>query len=233
MKIEEMIAALPKSYGNIDVNYFEELIDVIQFAQCAHPRLTAIRVDLHYPVSLLDNDMPCMFLIDHGDNITRFSKSLRAKLSALSARKNNARLRIYSHDIHYVWVREQSASESPHYHVLLLLNKDAFYHLGDYTSPDSLAGLIIQAWASAWGLHARMEGYGENLALFSKAVHFPSNGTYYLNVNSPVAQYERDWMKLVRRVGYLAKVASKDIQSGWRSFGSSLTTRNRKPGRNF
>lgn len=228
MNIEAMIAALPKSYGQIDANYFEELIDVIQFAQCRHPRLTAIRVDLHYPASLLSNDMPRMSLVDQSDKITRFFKSLRAKLSALAERKQKAGLRLYSHDLHYVWVREQCASESPHYHILLLLNKDAFYHLGEYTNPDSLAGLIIQAWASAWGLHARLAGYDTDLALFAKVVHFPNNGIYYLNVNHPVARYEHDWMELVKRVGYLAKTATKDIQSGWRSFGSSLTTRSRK-----
>ncbi|MNF69404.1 hypothetical protein D3C84_512870 [compost metagenome] len=133
MNIEMMIAALPKQYGQISVDYFEELINVIQFAQYTHPRVTAIRVDLHCPASLLNNDMPCMALIDRHDKITRFFKSLRAKLSALSQKKHKAGLRHYPHNLHYVWAREQCTSESPHYHILLLLNKDAFYHLGDYT----------------------------------------------------------------------------------------------------
>lgn len=225
MNIEMMIASLPRSYGLINVDYFKELIDVIGIAQSINPRVTTIRVDLRYPASLLGDDMPCMALVDREDKITRFFKSLRAKLGVLSQKKHKAGLRYYPHNLHYVWVREHGSSEHPHYHILLLLNKDAFYHTGDYKSPDSLAGLIIQAWASAWGLHARIPGYQDDLALFAKVVHFPTNGIYHLNVNSPVTQYEDDWMKLVRRVGYLAKTRDKDIQSGWRSFGTSLTAK--------
>ena len=225
MNIEMMIASLPKSYGLINVDYFKELIDVIGMAQSINPRVTAIRVDLRYPASLLGDDMPCMELVDREDKITRFFKSLRAKLGVLSQKKHKAGLRHYPDNLHYVWAREHGSSEYPHYHILLLLNKDAFYHIGDYKSPDSLAGLIIQAWASAWGLHARIPGYQDDLALFARAVHFPTNGVYHLNVNDSVTQYEDDWMKLVRRVGYLAKTRDKDIQSGWRSFGSSLAPR--------
>lgn len=225
MNIEMMMALLPRSYGQINVDYFKESIDVIEAAQLINSRLTAIRVDLRYPASLLGDDMPCITVIDREDKITRFFKSLRAKLSVLSLKKHKAGLRYYPDNLHYVWAREQCGSEYPHYHILLLLNKDAFYHTGDYKSPDSLAGLIIQAWASAWGLHARIPGYHDDLALFARAVHFPMNGVYHLNVNSPATQYENDWLKLVRRVGYLAKTRDKDIQSGWRSFGSSLTSR--------
>lgn len=225
MNIERVIALLPRSYGQINVDYFKELTDVIETAHSASPRLTAIRVDLRYPASLLGGDMPCMALVDREDKITRFFKSLRAKLSVLLLKKHKAGLRTYPDNLHYVWAREQCGSEHPHYHILLLLNKDAFYHLGDFKSLDSLAGLIIQAWASAWGLHARIPGYQDDLALFARAVHFPTNGVYHLNVNSPATQYEDDWLKLVRRVGYLAKTRDKDIQSGWRSFGSSLTSR--------
>lgn len=225
MNIEMMIASLPRSYGLINVDYFKELIDVIGIAQSINPRVTAIRVDLRYPASLLGDDMPCITLINREDKITRFFKSLRAKLSVLLLKKHKAGLRYYPDNLHYAWTREHASSEHPHYHILLLLNKDAFYHTGDYKSPDSLAGLIIQAWASAWGLHARIPGYQDDLALFARAVHFPTNGIYHLNVNSPATQYEDDWMKLVRRAGYLAKTRDKDIQSGWRSFGSSLALR--------
>lgn len=225
MNIEMMIASLPKSYGLINVDYFKELIDVIGVAQSINPRVTAIRVDLRYPASLQGDDMPCMTLVDREDKITRFFKSLRAKLGVLSQKKHKAGLRYYPDNLHYVWAREHASSEHPHYHILLLLNKDAFYHTGDYKSTDSLAGLIIQAWASAWGLHARIPGYQDDLALFARVVHFPTNGVYHLNVNDSVTQYEDDWMKLVRRVGYLAKTRDKDIQSGWRSFGSSLAPR--------
>ena len=225
MNIEEILTPLQKMYGPINTRYLSELIDTIQSAQSINPRVTAIRVDLRYPASLLGDDMPCIALIDREDKISLFFKSLRAKLGILSQKKHKAGIRYYPHNLHYVWVREHGSSEHPHYHILLLLNKDAFYHTGDYKSPDSLAGLIIQAWASAWGLHARIPGYQDDLALFARAVHFPMNGIYHLNVNDPVTQYEDDWMKLVRRVGYLAKTRDKHIQSGWRSFGCSLAPR--------
>jgi hypothetical protein len=225
MNIEKILTPLQKMYGPINTHYLSELIDTIQSAQCTQPRVTGIRVDLRYPASLLGDDMPCIALIDREDKITRFFKSLRAKLGVLSQKKHKTGLRYYPDNLHYVWVREHGNSEHPHYHILLLVNKDAFYHLGDYKSPDSLAGLIIQAWASAWGLHARIPGYQDDLALFSKVVHFPTNGVYHLNVNDPVTQYEDDWLKLVRRAGYLAKATTKDIQIGWRSFGTSLTAK--------
>lgn len=51
-----------------------------------------------------------------------------------------------------------------HYHVILLLNKDTWCSLGDFTVPSSLATLIQLAWCSALHLEP-WQGNG--------LVHFP------------------------------------------------------------
>ncbi|MEX6035785.1 YagK/YfjJ domain-containing protein [Providencia hangzhouensis] len=54
--------------------------------------------------------------------------------------------------LRYIWVREIGERNRPHYHALLLLNKDFYWSAGHFGITTSLAGLIQQAWCSALGI---------------------------------------------------------------------------------
>lgn len=62
--------------------------------------------------------------------------------------------------LRYAWVREWNVAGSPHYHLALLLNHDAYFSVGDYSKLQSgdcsydqmLAGRIYKAWGVALGV---------------------------------------------------------------------------------
>lgn len=56
-----------------------------------------------------------------------------------------------------------------HYHVILLLNKDTWCSLGDFSEPSSLATMIQQAWCSALHLESWQ---GDGLVHFSRRTPF-------------------------------------------------------------
>ncbi|BFT83239.1 hypothetical protein GVv1_40310 [Enterobacter pseudoroggenkampii] len=102
-------------------------------------------------------------------------ESLRAKLEAGRTRKEREGKRIYRCPLFIIWAKEYSESGKCHYHICLLFNKDAYYHLGDYDQDDNLRGMITGAWHSALRLE-RDDHPG--------LVHFPDNCKYVLDTNS-------------------------------------------------
>lgn len=224
MALDAIEAKLITYHGAINGDYFNTLVDVIDTAQQAYRCVTAIRVDLHYPDKLMGDDMPCLELSLREDILSRFFKSLDAKLKALAIRKLKDGKRVHSRDYHYFWVREQSQSNYPHYHLLLLFNKDDFYTLGVYNDIDSLAGMIITAWASAWGVKINRKGNGELFTLFLGSVYFVQK-VHYLNINASEHDYRESMTALLLHAGYLAKTAAKPVGDGKRNMGSSIRVR--------
>jgi hypothetical protein len=137
-----------------------------------------------------------------------FLESFRAKIEhdRGRARFNNS----YAHQsiVRYLWAREQDSSDSPHFHCLLLLNRDAYYAIGDIRSlRENMVNRIIAAWASALGI-----AWSEARAL----VHFPRRGVYRLDRGDRM-----EFSKLFYRVSYLCKEATKSYGSWVHAFGSS------------
>ncbi len=114
-----------------------------------YPRLTAVRVDLHYPKIVDNGDNICCFPNLEPGEISRMRDSLRAKLEADRTRKEREGKRTYRCSLFIIWAKEYSESGKCHYHICLLFNKDAYYHLGDYDQHDNLRGMITGAWYSA------------------------------------------------------------------------------------
>lgn len=170
-----------------------------------HPRILALRFDLRLPDNVLAR-------IDSAV-ISRFFDSLKAKLKADSNKKRLAGKRVHPCPPRYVWVREfNQPAEKKHYHVLLLLNKDAYAFLGDYrASEGNLAALITQAWFSALGINDKR---------YQSLTYFPKNPCYYLDEKTLNA--DGVYAKLMTRVSYLAKERSKVSVEGERNFGYSL-----------
>lgn len=143
-------------------------------------------------------------------------KSLKERIKADLKRKKKAGKRTYPCQLRYVWVREFNLEGKKHYHALLLLNKDAYFHPGDFNKDSgTLASMIAGAWVSALGL-----SYPVDKGL----VHFPTNGYYYLNNKGQkefITQMNTKMDELMFRSAYLAKLRSKSSEDDERNFGCS------------
>lgn len=201
MNAEDIIG----TYGPLNFDYLNKIIEVIQSALNKHPRILALRFDLRLPDDVLAR-------IDSAV-ISRFFDSLKAKLKADLNKKRAEGKRVHSCTPRYIWVREfNQPGEKKHYHVLLLLNKDAYAFLGDYRKPDgNLAALITQAWLSALGV---------NDERYQSLPYFPKNPCYYLDAKT--LDTDGVYAKLMARVSYLAKERSKVSDDSERNFGYSL-----------
>ncbi|MEY0014477.1 inovirus Gp2 family protein [Providencia rettgeri] len=181
-----------------------------------YTRIMALRVDLRFPVIDNHGDMPTCF-INLDKVMSRFIDSLNAKLKHYQYSKRRKGQRTYLNRLRYVWVKEQSSSELPHYHCVLIFNKDAHYHLGDYNLDEpSLRTMITSAWYSA--LQLQLDPISDPTGAL---VHYPSNGKYCLSQNS--LTFEADRAMLMNRLSYLAKEHSKHYNANSRSIGYSLS----------
>jgi len=173
-------------------------------------RLIAVRVDLHFP-PIIDNgdSIVCLHNTSPGE-ISRFRNSLNAKVENDQNRKRREGIRIYDYRNYIVWAREYTKSGKRHYHICLLFNKDAYYHLGSFDKDNTLRSMITGAWYSALGLDE-----GDYVGL----VHYPANCRYVLNINHP--NYEKQYDALLQRLDYLTKTNSKTFGEGERNFGCS------------
>ena len=186
--------------GYMSNSYLTSVYRTIMAALSSHPRTLAIRVDLSFPKGAL------MGGVEINGAISRFIENLKYRI-----KKYNGSVmpcgRIKHHsDVRYIWVREQSTSDLPHFHVVLLLNGDSFNTLGSFTSySDNLFHRIREAWNSALGFGCRSN---ENY------IHVPENPCYRVN-------QEQGLSELFYRVSYLCKVRTKHFSKHYDSFGCS------------
>ena len=123
------------------VEYLNSCLRVINDALEDHPRTLAIRVDLRFPRYL--NDLP-------RNAISEFMDSFKVRIKR--DRRRAAREQGYAKPckVRYIWVRERDRAEQDHFHVLLLLNQDAYPSLGRFKSDRiNLANRIKSSWAAA------------------------------------------------------------------------------------
>lgn len=204
-------------YGGLNKTYVHGITRTIDRALKQYPRLLAIRVDLRFPDEEESPDCPDQCYTGP-EVITRFINSVKAQIKADIKRKRNAGKKTLTCDVKFVWVREFNQEGSKkHYHVLLLLNKDAYAWLGYqqkevYYDRFTLIQMVVRAWLRA----IRLE-YAEKT--YHGLVHFPHQGYYQLNRNR--ADFSAEYDELTERAFYLAKERSKDSSDGQRSFGCS------------
>ncbi|MEL7631414.1 inovirus Gp2 family protein [Pectobacterium aroidearum] len=198
-------------YGSHVTSYKNKIVGVINNAVKEHPRTLALRMDLHDPVILDNGDTISCFANTDSGAISRFTNSLKAKLAADEQRKRKEGKRVHPNTLRYAWVREFTQNGKRHFHVFLFLNKDAYYHLGDFNmDDDTLRTMITSAWCSALNLTPEE---GQHL------VQYPTNGKYVLHRDDILNDiYPSD---LLNRIDYLTKVKSKIFGDGYRSFGCS------------
>lgn len=201
---------LDEEYGPLWRHYVVRMEETIQKALIAHPRTLALRVDLHLPEY---DGLQCA--ATDSQVITRSMASLRSQLTAQWHRKCQSGGRLHWTDLRYVWAREFDwFGIKPHYHVVLLLNNDAYNAPGNYQSDDTnLATMIMAAWYRA--LRKTIPANPKARSL----VKFPKNPCYWLNAN--IDSIEEGVSELMFRMRYMAKVRSKHHEDGYRLFGCS------------
>ncbi|QYK02410.1 YagK/YfjJ domain-containing protein [Shewanella psychrotolerans] len=155
------------------LNIISSLFKLIFNYQADHYRILAIRYDLHQPSYVDNNKRMTVFF-------RRLNKQLNAKYAGV--------------DMKYAWVREQAAADSPHFHILLLLNGQVVNH------PHKVSQVCKRIWSDMSG-----------------TIYYPKN-MYYLVTRNDLTRLEQ----LLFRVSYFAKGKDKDKRAAQtKSFGCS------------
>jgi hypothetical protein len=199
----------PKKYAP----YEQEILDKIQEFFLAtisqHPRVKFYRADLRFPEtcnpgSPYESDAPTYHVRSDSSVISRFSDSLRVRIrSYLSKYKRSISV------TNILWVRELSKKSGYHYHVIVALNANSFFHLGDYNSSESLAGMICKAWNSALGITTEAPYF----------VHF--SNAHFIDTTSSYSELMPKLRDTYIHFSYLAKSDTKPKGDCLRNFGCS------------
>lgn len=114
--------------------------------------------------------------------------------------------------VRYVWSREIGLGGRQHYHLLILLNRDAYYTIGRLGSDRvNMISRIEESWAGALGLP---------VDLMTGLVHIPKNAEYL--IDRAKRQGKGDELDdLFYRASYLCKKAIKSYGDRQRGFGTS------------
>lgn len=93
----------------------QRIRETVLHALNVHPRLTALRVDLHLP------DVPAA---TDAAVISRFINALKARIDAYQKRKHREGKRVHPTTLHYARPGVRGIQGQKHYHLLLLVNRD-------------------------------------------------------------------------------------------------------------
>lgn len=183
--------------------YLHRLLLTMNRALDQYREVFAFRFDLRLPIHHLPNDSSY-----ENEIIDRFIESFKAKIkhNRQIARRSNP----YAHDsvVRYVWTREVGQRGRPHYHLAILLNKDAFCALGTYSlGRDNMFNRLNEAWASALDLP---------ITSVTGLVEIPENAYYFLHRGDNTTS-----AAFFFRASYLCKAATKQYGNGGHGFGAS------------
>jgi len=186
--------------------YLSRAYLTIQRALDEHPRTLAVRCDLHFPKWIVPGDA------DFSNNvISNFFVHLKdiIKHDRNRAAKRNGTA--HGSSVRYVWAREVgplAKDGRPHFHVLLLLNRDAYNTLGIFNSnQENLFKRIETAWCRALQI---------NQAVADGLVEIPEKATYFLDRGD-----EAGLSDVFYRTSYLCKADTKKYGEGFHGFGCS------------
>lgn len=198
--------------SDLNSDYLKNICLLLLDGLLMHSRWTVIRFDLKAPRG---------FILPQGA-ITGFIESLKRQLEHDQSIKPALGGRAYDPMLRYVWVREWNDASQPHYHLALMLNRDAYFTLGDYSKlhpagcnyDEMLAGRIYKAWGVALGLDWFVARSG---------VHFPQQPVSPLKIQHQL--FERQYQSVFYRLSYFAKKRTKVYGDGQRNFGMSQLSR--------
>jgi len=188
--------------GPLIQEYLERLYQVIQDSLEEHPRTLALRIDLRFPTNRLPNETYS------NSAINSFFASFKAKIKHNRRMATQASEHAHETSVRYGWAREFGEEGRPHYHLLILLNNDAFHRLGSFEmGRDNLYNRLVQAWASALGMTPEAA---------QGLVQIPENPTYVLRRGDSTGLADCFY-----RASYLCKATTKVYGDGSHSFGAS------------
>lgn len=206
---DETFEGLPlmTSKGPFIREYLFDLKDTIELAMAEYPRVLAFRVDLRLPQCI---DLPDYAYTNHV--ISRFFESFTKKIQYHQDKVRERDGYARGCKVRYVWSREAGEGGRQHYHVLILLNRDAYYTVGRLRSERiNMISRMEDSWAGALGVSVEQ---------VRGLVHVPENAEYRID------RYVRrgdvyELSALFRRASYLCKVATKSYGDRQRGFGTS------------
>lgn len=204
-----------KDKGPYIREYLTALKHTIELAMAEYPRVLAFRVDLRLPHGI---ELPDYAYTNQV--ISRFFESFTKKIQYHQER---VRERGYARGckVRYVWSREIGQAGKQHYHVLILLNRDAYYTLGRLGSERvNMIRRLEESWASALGL---------SINEVDGLVHIPDNATYRIDRHPRMRRVAGEDRKILvdelpdlfHRASYLCKVATKSFGDRQRGFDTS------------
>ena len=188
-------------------NHLERLETLLHRVTQLYNRTLAIRIDLRFPMHYQLTQE-----VDQSNEVmTRFFRYLNTELQSAGTK--------YSTQLHYAWAREKHNSTKPHYHLLILLNGDAFNSLGDmhcsasgYYDKGNLYHRIVRSWAKAIQSFDQMSGL----------VHVPQD---HVSGKLFVVQLHRHDHATFQNVffagSYLCKEHSKEVNRRFATFTTS------------
>ncbi|HBP5443757.1 TPA: inovirus Gp2 family protein [Pseudomonas aeruginosa] len=178
----------------------------IELAMDQYPRVLAFRVDLRLPQRI---DLPDYAYTN--EVITRFFASFTKKIQHHQKRVGE---RGYARGckVRYVWSREVGQRGRPHYHLLILLNRDAYYTVGRLRSENvNMISRMEGSWAGALGISAdQVKGL----------VGIPDNAVYRIDRDVGPGEVS-ELPELFYRASYLCKTATKRYGDRQRGFDTS------------
>jgi hypothetical protein len=192
--------------GPFVMEYLTVLKHTIELAMAEYPRMLAFRVDLRLPQGI---ELPTYAYTNQV--ISKFFGSFTKKIQYHQERVGEHG---YARGckVRYVWSREIGQGGKQHYHLLILLNRDAYYTVGRLGSERvNMISRIEESWAGALGVAVdQVEGL----------VHIPKNAEY--RVDRHVRRGDVDELpELFYRASYLCKVATKSFGDRQRGFDTS------------
>lgn len=184
-------------------NYLDRIEKVIQTSLLRHPRVAAMRFDLRLPQGMQAAG-------DDNRLMTAFWERLKDRIEHDRARAQKQLGMAHDTSVGYVWAREYDGTGNrPHWHCVLLVNKDAYFNIGRLCSDqENMHKRITSAWSSALGITPEQ---GQGLA------HAPHNSVYHLYRQSG----GWDFANLFFRLSYFAKKKTKQYHGSAHAFGSS------------
>ena len=212
-ELNNLILEASNQYGSeIDGAILCKSLAVIYESLKKHNRIFAIRTDLRFAQDHVQDepDLPLCFQRVDEKAITRFIESLKSQLRADHKRSGRAGEPTLPA---YIWAKERKESEHYHYHVVLLFNCDVYGHIGDYSQydADNMAIRIQRAWCSAIGLD-----YPD----YASRVNFPDKPIFRFDRRDAQSR-NSNYLYFLLRITYLAKVYTKEFNTGYRNFGTS------------
>lgn len=204
-------------YRNLEISYVENKPLILDYLERAYQtqwkaldqyeRVLALRFDLRFPYWMdgswigNDNQKISVFLRHFNEEIVRANTK-------------------YPTTVRYVWCREQSSSENPHYHFMLYLNYNAFSRMGrvkpsrdgEYGG-DCIYHRLARSWAKALNIYQC-----DSIGLVQVGEKTFGGGVFEpcLNRNDWMAQEDAFF-----RVSYLCKEHTKTFGNSFHVFGTS------------